>query len=537
MSKTKYIFVSGGVISGLGKGITAASLGLLLESAGYKTSIIKADMYLNQDAGTMNPLEHGEVFVADDGTESDQDLGHYERFMNKNLSRYNYFSMGQVYAEVLRKERSLEYGGKCVEGHVHIPEEIIKRINNTAKIDKCDFLIIEVGGTVGEYQNMMFFESIRRLKQEMPERVALMHVVYLPIPPFLGEMKSKPAQASIYELYRLGLQPDFVVCRGQEKIDEKRRRTLAFNTGVCEDCIFNNADVDTIYRTPMIFKDQQMEVKVLKKFKLKPKKKDLNEWQRMLVKINSSKKEVKIAIMGKYFTSGNFKLEDSYVCVIEAIKHAAWFLGRKPAIQWFDVENFKEAELAKFDGVIVPQGWGSRGVEGKIKAVQYAREHKVPYLGLCFGMQMAVIEYARHVAKLTDANSTEVNPKTKFPVIHVMEDQKEYLAKNQYGGTIRLGAWPCAIKPGTILAKAYGKATVSERHRHRYEFNNDYKQILERNGLVISGTSPDGKLVEAVELPKDVHPFFVGTQFHPEYKSRPLSPHPIFIEFLKACQK
>lgn len=537
MSRVKYIFVSGGVISGLGKGITAASLGLLLEGAGYKTSIIKADMYLNQDAGTMNPLEHGEVFVTDDGTESDQDLGHYERFMNINLSRHNYFSMGQVYAEVLRKERALEYGGKCVEGHVHIPEEIIKRINNTARLDKCDLLIIEVGGTVGEYQNMMFFESIRRLRQENPNRVALMHVVYLPIPPFLGEMKSKPAQASIYELYRLGLQPDFVVCRGQEEIDEKRKKTLAFNTGVCEDCIFNNADVNTIYRTPVIFKDQQMEIKVLKKFGLKPKKKDLVEWKKMLAKVSLAKKEVKIAIMGKYFTSGNFKLEDSYVCVIEAIKHAAWFLGKKPIIQWFDVENFKEAELSKYDGIIVPQGWGSRGVEGKIRAVQFAREHKVPYLGLCFGMQMAVVEFARHIAKLTDANSTEVNPKTKFPVIHVMEDQKEYLAKNQYGGTIRLGSWPCAIKPGTTLAKAYGKTEVSERHRHRYEFNNDYKQILERKGLVISGTSPDGKLVEAVELPKDVHPFFVGTQFHPEYKSRPLSPHPIFIEFLKACQK
>lgn len=534
-SKAKYIFVTGGVISGLGKGITAASLGLLLKSAGYRIAIIKADMYLNQDAGTMNPLEHGEVFVTEDGTETDQDLGHYERFLNQDVRRSNYFTMGQIYAEVLAKERALDYRGKCVEGHVHIPEEIIRRLRQAAATTKAEFLIVEVGGTVGEYQNMMFFESIRRLRQEDQRRVAIVHVVYLPVPPFLGEMKSKPAQASIYELYRLGLQPDFVVCRGQTEVDEKRRKGMAFNTGVCEDCIFNDADVETIYRTPLVFADQKMDDKVLKHFKLKRRQTDLAGWRRMLKKADESKKEVKVAILGKYFTSGNFKLEDSYVCVVEAIKHAAWAVGLKPVIGWFDVEKLDERELARFDGIIVPQGWGFRGVEGKITAVKYAREKKVPYLGLCFGMQMAIVEFARNVAKLAGANSSEVDPKTRYPVIHIMPEQKKYLEDHQYGGTIRLGAWPCKIVPKTVLAGIYKKAEISERHRHRYELNNEFREILEKKGLVISGTSQDGKLVEAIELPRKVHPFFVGTQFHPEYKSRPLSPHPIFVEFLRAA--
>ena len=551
--QTKYVFVSGGVISGLGKGINTASISLLLKSAGYKVSAQKADMYLNLDAGTMNPLEHGEVFVTEDGLETDQDLGHYERFLNQDLYRHNYFTMGQVYYDVIARERSLEYAGKCVEGHIHIPQEIIKKIKSAAKKDESDIFIVEVGGTVGEYQNVMFFEAIRRMKQAEPDNVFLIHLVYLVVPPFLGEMKSKPAQNSIYDLYKLGLQPNFVICRSQKEIDTKRKKTISFNTGIREDHILSAPDVDSIYKIPLVLQDQKLDTLLLEEMKLKHKSADMKKWTAMTDKINKSKKDVRIAIAGKYFTSGAFALEDSYVCVIEAIKHAAWKKGLNPVIKWFDVERFEdpkekalvEEELKEFDGIIVPQGWGSRAVEGKLKAVEWARTNKVPYLGLCFGMQMAVIEYARNVLGLNDANSEEVNPTTKDPVIHIMPNQKEYLEKKQYGGTIRLGAWPCKLDKNSILYKAYknegserlNEETVEERHRHRYEFNNDYLKQLEKAGMVISGTSPDGKLVESIELPIDVHPFFVGTQFHPEYKSRPLAPHPIFVGFIEACIK
>ena len=548
---TKLIFVTGGVISGLGKGITTASLSLLLKSAGYKVSVLKADMYLNVDAGTMNPLEHGEVFVTEDGLETDQDMGHYERFLNRNLSKYNYMTMGQVYNNVLKRERSLGYGGKCVEGHIHIPEEITKMILDVAEKDETDILLIEVGGTVGEYQNVMFYESIRRLKQKFPDDTFLIHLVYLLTPDFLGEMKSKPAQTSIYELYRLGLQPDFIVTRSGEPIDKKRKNTIAFNTGVKKEHIISAADVDTIYRVPLVFKEQKMVKKLLSHVGLDYKGNgEIKKWKKMLEKALNAKEKVKIAMVGKYFASGDFSLEDSYVCVIEAIKHASWAQDLKPEIVWFNsekLENPKTEEeikkkLLEFDGIIVPQGWGSRGVEGKIKTVQFARENNIPYLGLCFGMQMAVIEYARNVLGLEGANSEEVDKDTNHPVIHIMPDQKEYLKKNNYGGTIRLGAWPCKLGEETVLQKAYAKfdgeveeGVVQERHRHRYEVNEAYKEKLENGGLRICGTSPDGKLAEAVELPKDKHPFFVGTQFHPEYKSRPLSPHPLFCAFIEAA--
>jgi CTP synthase len=547
----KYIFVTGGVISGLGKGIITASSSLLMKSAGYKVSALKADMYLNVDAGTMNPLEHGEVFVTEDGLETDQDLGHYERFLNQNLTKGSYFTMGQVYYDVIMRERSLEFAGKCVEGNIHIPQEIIHKIKESAKKSEAEILFVEVGGTVGEYQNIMFFEAIRRMKQADPENVFLIHLVYLVVPGFLGEMKSKPAQASIYELYKLGLQPNFVVCRSETEIDEKRKTTIAFNTGVKKENIISAPDVNSIYKIPLILRDQGMDKKLLKEIGLeRARKKDLVEWTALSKTIDKEKEPVKVAIAGKYFTSGNFSLEDSYVCVIEAIKHAAWKLGKEPIIKWFDVERFEDSneekkikeELKDFGGIIVPQGWGSRGVEGKLKCVKFARENKIPYLGLCFGMQMAAIEFSRNVLGLIDANSEEVNPETKHPIIHVMPLQKEYLAKKKYGGTIRLGAWPCKLKEGTIAQKSYKKwgkdlienNIVMERHRHRYELNNEYREQLEKAGLIISGTSPDGVLCETIELPKNEHPFFVGTQFHPEYKSRPLSPHPLFVGFLQA---
>lgn len=555
---TKIIFVTGGVISGLGKGITTASLSLLFKSAGYTVSVLKADMYLNVDAGTMNPLEHGEVFVTEDGAETDQDMGHYERFLNRNLSSYNYMTMGQVYYNVLMKERRLGYGGKCVQGHIHIPEEITNIILDVTKKDKTDILFVEVGGTVGEYQNVMFYETIRRLKQKYPEDIFLVHLVYLLKPDFLGEMKSKPAQTSIYELYKLGLQPNFVVARSHEPIDEKRANTIAFNTGIKMEHIIAEPDVDTIYKVPLVLKKQDMVRKLLKVMGLKYKSGvEIKEWEKMLEGAETTKKKVRVAIVGKYFKSGNFSLEDAYVCVIEAIKHASWAENVKPEIVWFNSEELENPETEKmvkeklkdFDGIVVPQGWGSRGVEGKIKTVQFARENKIPYLGLCFGMQIAVIEYARNILGLKGANSEEVDESTSHPVIHIMPNQKEHLKEKNYGGTIRLGAWPCRLKKGSLLEKAYltkgperikaenGAKTVPERHRHRYEVNNDYKENLEKAGLIISGTSPDGKLVEAVELPTKAHPFFVATQFHPEYKSRPLSPHPIFRAFIEACKQ
>jgi CTP synthase len=550
--QTKYIFVTGGVISGLGKGILTASTGLLLKNHGYKVSVLKADMYLNLDAGTMNPLEHGEVFVTEDGMETDQDLGHYERFLNKDLHKHNYVTMGRIYYDVITRDRQLGYGGKCVEGHIHVPEECIQHIKQTAEQDEADIMLIEVGGTVGEYQNIMFYEAIRRLKQMEPDNVFIIDLVYLPIPEFLGEMKSKPAQASIYELYKLGLQPTFVVCRSDKEVDEKRKKTIAINTGVKLENIFADPDVDTIYKIPGMLREQDYDAKLLEELKLSPSKTTDESWFNFVADIDKPKEEVTIAITGKYFTSGDFSLKDAYVCVIEAIKHAAWKTGIRPNIRWFDVEEMEneetrasmEEELAQCQGIIVPQGWGSRGVEGKLKVVEFARTKKIPYLGLCFGMQMAVIEYARNVLGLKDANSEEVDPKTKNPVIHIMPDQKEYLKSRNYGGTIRLGAWPCKLNEESNLFNLYKKYSpsklddeniVMERHRHRYEYNNEYRDKLTQAGLVICGTSPDDKLVEAVELPKHVHPFFLGTQFHPEYKSRPLDPHPTFIGLLDAA--
>jgi CTP synthase len=542
---TKYIFVTGGVISGLGKGISTASIALLLKSAGYKVSVLKVDMYLNIDAGTMNPLEHGEVFVTDDGLETDQDLGNYERFLSQTLHRHNYMTMGQVYWEVLNKERSLGYKGATVQGHIHVPEAIIEKITNTGKKDKADIVLIEVGGTVGEYQNVMFFEAIRRFKQKYPKNVFIIHLVYLLMIDSLGELKSKPAQASIYELYKLGLHPDMIVCRSKEAMDEKRKERISFNTGIDENYIIKAQDVKSIYEIPIIFEEQKVHEKLLKLMSLKTKSKDLKNWEKMLANRESAKKEIKIAIVGKYFTSGSYSLEDAYVCVIEAIKHASWAQNVKPVIKWLDVENYKLTQLKEFDGVIIPQGWGSRGVEGKIKAIEFLRKNKIPYLGLCFGMQMAAIEYARNVLKLKDANSEEADPNTPNPIIHIMPNQKEYLGKNQYGGTIRLGSWPCKVKENSLLEYAYKKfgkddiekGIINERHRHRYEVNNEYKEKLIEKGLIISGTSPDGKLAEVVELPKSVHPFFLGTQFHPEYKSWPLKPHPLFMAFIEACLK
>lgn len=550
----KYIFISGGVISGVGKGITTASISLLLKSRGFKVAPIKCDPYVNIDAGTIRPQEHGEVFVCDDGIETDQDLGHYERFLNDSLSRANYVTTGQIYQEIIRRERAFEYEGEDVEVVPHVPEEMIRRFKEAGEKKQADFVIVEIGGTVGEYQNILFIEANRIMKVRDKEDVLHVHVGYLPTPLSIGEMKSKPVQTSVKILNETGIQPDFIIGRSIKPMDQKRKERLAWLCNVDIEDIISNPDVQSIYEVPLILEKQQLTDKILRRFGLRsPKNKDLKKWQELVKGIKkiekSNARKVKIAIVGKYQRVGDFKLEDAYISVVEAIKHAAWENKVKQEILWIDSEKIENCGLPRklkmADGIIVPQGWGSRGVEGKIKAVQYARENKIPYLGLCFGMQMAVIEFARNVCGLKGANSAEVNPKTPHPVIHIMPDQKKYLQKHQYGGTIRLGTWPCRVKSETLLWKIYqrlktkdqGPKTIFERHRHRYEFNNEYKEKLTKAGLVISGVSPDGKLVEAIELSKKQHPFFVGTQFHPEYKSRPLNPHPLFVQFFKAVEQ
>ena len=530
----KYILVSGGVLSGLGKGITAASLGLLLQSRGYKVTIMKCDMYLNIDAGTMNPLEHGEVFVTQDGLETDQDLGHYERFLGVSLSKANYMTNGQVYKWVLDKERALEYEGKCVEPYHHIPPEIVNRWRKAGEAGKADLVIVELGGTVGEYEGLLFFEAYRRLKLQAPKDVVLVHVGYLPAPGNIGELKSKPLQQSISTLNSLGIMPDFVVGRAEKPVDDKRKEKIALASGLPVENIISNPDLDSVYKVPLFLKKEKLDLKILKKLSLKIGKSDLQKWTEMVQNVDKKKeKTVQIGIVGKYQRSGDYILQDSYVSVVEALKHASAKTGIGIKLNWIDSEDVN-MNLDGMDAVLVPQGWGKRGIEGKVRAIKYAREKGIPYLGLCFGMQMATIEFARDVLGMKDANTEEAGDGTKHPVIHVMDYQKELIKSKRFGGTIRLGAWPLKIKKGTLLEKIYRKNLVlNERHRHRYEFNNKYRERFEKAGFVISGTSPDGNLVEAIELKG--HKFFVGTQYHPEYISRALSPHPLFVKFLEAA--
>lgn len=533
----KYIFVSGGVISGIGKGIATSSIALLLKVAGFRVSPLKIDPYLNVDAGTMNPIEHGEVFVLDDGSETDQDLGNYERFLNEDMDKTNFTTSGQVYLSVIERERSLEYDGDCVEAVPHIPEEIIRRVNEAGRSKKADIVVIEIGGTVGELQNMFIFEANRLLKLKKPEDVMHIHLSYLPIPPSIGEMKSKPAQMSVKELNSMGIQPDILLARSGAPVDALRRKKLALFCSLEPEDIISSPDVPSIYEVPINYEDQGLTDRILGKMGLKRKETDLKEWRKFVKNVKLAEKVVKIGIVGKYFTTGDFTLSDSYISVIEAIKHAAFTQRVKPEISWIDAGKLleKPEQLNKFQGVIVPGGFGSRDVEGKIAAIKYCRENNIPYLGLCYGMQLAVIEFARNVLNLDGANTTENDPKTKYPVIHIMPDQIKKMLDKNYGGSMRLGAWECVLKEGSMVRSLYGKDKISERHRHRYEFNNDFKADFEKYGLSIVGTSPDGKLVEVVEIPS--HPFFAGSQFHPELKSRPLSPHPLFMGFIKAANQ
>jgi len=538
---TKYIFVVGGVMSGVGKGVASASIGRILISKGYNVSAVKIDPYINVDAGTMNPVEHGEVFVTEDGDEMDQDGGNYERFLGRNIYKDNYMTTGRVYLSVIQKERNLEYKGKCVEVVPHIPIEIRDRIHRAAQKSKAEIMIVEIGGTVGEYQNLLFLEAARMMKLYNPQNVSFVMVSYLLVPGKIGEMKTKPTQYAIRTLNGAGIQPDFIIARSEVEVDEPRRKKIAINCNIRPEDVISAPDIDSIYDVPLNFEKEDLGKRILEKFGLKERKSDLSDWKAMVERGKKATKEIKIGIVGKYFESGDFCLTDSYISVIEAIKHASNVNDCKSKLSWINVKEVEEKGidiLKEYDGIIIPQGWGSRGSEGKIKAIQYCRENKVPYFGLCYGMQMAVVEFSRNVLGYKDANSIEANPETKHPVIHIMSGQEETIKDKGYGGTIRLGGWKCKIKQGTHLCEAYnrdekGIKEVLERHRHRYEFNNEFREELEANGLVVGGTSPDDKIVESIEITD--HPFFIGVQFHPEYISRPLEPHPLFVEFIKVC--
>jgi CTP synthase len=536
----RYIFVIGGVMSGVGKGTVTASVGKILQSKGFKVTAIKIDPYINIDAGTMNPTEHGEVFVTVDGDETDQDIGNYERFLDIDITSANYMTTGRVYQTVIERERNLEYDGHCVEVVPHVPEEVIRLITRAGRAAKADFVLIEVGGTVGEYQNILFLEAARMMKIKRPKNVLFILVSYLPIPSKIGEMKSKPTQYAVRTLNSAGIQPDFIVGRAEVPIDEPRKQKLAIHCNVNPADIISAPDVDYIYEVPLNLEAEGLGDRILRKFGFKARPRDLSDWQNLVKTIKNPRKEVKIAIVGKYFATGNFMLADSYISVIEALKHASWAHQAAPVLTWLNSEEYEKnpaklKELSNYDGVVVPGGFGSRGVEGKIAAIKYVRERQIPYFGLCFGMQLAVIEFARHQCGLLDANSAEVSRRTKNPVIYILPEQAKNVAAKKYGGSMRLGAYPCELKPGSLAARAYGQELVSERHRHRFEVNNAYRQSLEDKGLVISGINPGRNLVEIIELPG--HPWFVGTQFHPEFQSRPLRPHPLFKDFIGACLK
>ena len=539
----KYIFVLGGVMSGVGKGVVTSSVGLLLQQKGYPVNLVKIDPYLNVDAGTMNPTEHGEVFVLRSGMETDQDMGNYERFLNRDLTNADYMTSGMVYQSVIERERSLGYGGKCVEAIPHVRDEILRRIEEAATYNGSRVSVIEIGGTIGDFQNALFIEAARILKMKYPDDVLFVMVSYLPTPGTLGEMKTKPTQTAVRDLNSYGVQPDFIIARSKEPVDEKRKEKIAIWCNVRKDRIISAPDISSIYEAPLNFEKDKLGDAMLDALKLPEKKKaSLAAWKKFaLAAVDTKAPEVSIAIVGKYFDTGDFMLSDAYLSVIEAIKFSAAKLGRRPKITWINSKQIEKggakaiAELKKYQGIIVPGGFGESGIEGKIKTIQYAREHKIPYFGLCYGMQLMVIEYARNLLGLRNAHTTEIQKNSEDPVVDVMFEQKKHLADNKYGGTMRLGAYPAYLKKGTMARGAYKKELVEERHRHRYEINPSYIKQLEAAGLVFSGTSPDGILMEIAELPRKVHPFMLGTQFHPELQARPLDPHPLFTEFLKAA--
>ncbi|MBT3419187.1 MAG: CTP synthase [Candidatus Magasanikbacteria bacterium] len=533
----KFIFVVGGVMSSVGKGVTSASITAILKTRGYNVTNIKCDMYVNIDAGTMRPTEHGEVFIGEDGIEADQDLGNYERFTGNKMTGANYVTTGQVYQEVIRKERNLEYGGEDVEVVPHVPEEIIRRIMVAQEKAEADITIIEIGGTVGEYQVLLFLEAARIMKVRYPHDVAFVLVSYLPLPAHIGEMKTKPTQYAVRTLNGAGIQANFIIARGPERLDQRRRDKLTEVCNLVEGTVIAAPDCDSIYDVPLLFHEQELDVKLLEILGLELREAHMEPWRDLSSRIKSFDKEIKIAVVGKYFATGAFTLSDSYISVIEAAKHAAWKLGVKPILEWVDSENFEKdptsiENLSAYDAILVPGGFGSRGIEGIVMAITYAREHKVPYFGLCYGMQLACVEFARNIMGKSTANTIEVDPNTSDPIIILNPNQAKNIREEKYGATMRLGAYDCTLVSGSKSFEAYGIEDISERHRHRYEFNNVYKDAMHAAGLEIVGMNTESDLVEIVEL-KD-HPFFVGVQFHPEFKSRPLSPHPLFLAFVQA---
>ena len=537
----KYIFVLGGVMSGVGKGVVTSSIGLLLQQKGYPVNLVKVDPYLNVDAGTMNPTEHGEVFVLRSGLETDQDMGNYERFLGRDLTSEDYMTSGMVYQSVINRERALGYGGKFVEAIPHVRDEIMARMEAAAEYNGSRISVIEIGGTVGDFQNALFIEAARTLKMKYPDSVAFVMVSYLPVPGTIGEMKTRPTQHAVRELNSYGVQADFLVARSSHPLDEKRKEKLAIWCNIPQDHVISAPDISSIYQAPLNFEKDKFGDQLLEALALPAKKKaSLAKWANFVkAATNEKAPTIDIAIVGKYFDTGDFVLSDAYLSVIEAIKFSAAKLGKRAKITWVNSKDFEKgkpvAMLAKYQGIIVPGGFGETGIEGKIKAIQYAREHKIPYFGLCYGMQLMVIEYARHVAGFKDGHTTEIKKSAEHPIVDIMLDQKAHLEGGKYGGTMRLGVYPAYLKKGTMARAAYKKELVEERHRHRYEINPEYIKPLEAAGLVFSGTSPDGVLMEIAELPKKVHPFMLGTQFHPELQARPLDPHPLFTEFLKAA--
>ena len=528
---TKYVFVTGGVVSGLGKGITAASLGRLLKNRGYKVTIQKFDPYINVDPGTMSPYEHGEVFVTDDGSETDLDLGHYERFINENLTQNSSVTMGKIYSNVIEKERRGDYLGKTVQVIPHITNEIKEKIYSFEDTDT-DIVITEVGGTVGDIEGLSIIEAIRQVGLEKnPEDVVYIHVTLLPYIFGSNEIKSKPTQHSVKELQSLGIQPDILVCRTEQEIPETIKDKLALFCNVRKSSVIQNKTADNLYAVPLMLEEEGLAREVCNHLRLDKYVPDNSNWEKMINEIRQiGDEKVKIAIVGKYI-----QLEDSYLSVIESLHHAGFANKIKVDIELIDSETINSenvsSKLAGLQGIIVPGGFGNRGVEGKIEAIKYARENKIPFLGICLGMQSAVLEFARNVLGLKDANSSEFSATTQNPVIHIMDDQ---IGVDQKGGTMRLGAYPCILKEGTLARELYGTDKISERHRHRYEYNNDYRERLENAGLICSGTSPDGRLVEIVEF-RD-HPYFIAGQFHPELKSRPNKPAPLFVGLVKAAK-
>lgn len=529
-------------MSGVGKGIATSSIGKILQGRGLTVTALKIDPYVNVDAGTMNPTEHGEVFVMEGGLETDQDMGNYERFLEVDLPDVNYMTTGSVYQSVIQRERNLEFDGKCVEVVPDVPLEAIRRIKTAARKADADVTLIEIGGTVGEYQNILFLEAIRMMKREHPKDVAVVMVSFLPVPHSIGEMKTKPTQTAVRILNGAGVFADFILARGPVAVDKRRKEKIARFCNVPLEHVISAPDIESVYDVPVNFEQDDFSNQLCDFLGVKHKRKsDLEAWKKFVRKSKNGKDTVKIAVVGKYFNSGDFVLSDVYLSVIEAIKYSAYHQSLKPEIDYISSTDFTDKKnlrkLRKYDGVLIPGGFGTTGIKGKLNVIEYVRRNKIPYFGICYGMQLAVLEYAQNVLKLKNASTEEINEKAKHLVIGVMPDQKEKIKNKDMGGSMRLGECPAVLKKGTIAAKAYKVEEITERHRHRYEVNPEYVDALTEHGVIFSGTSPNGKLMEIMELSAKEHPFFVGVQFHPEFHARPLSPHPIFSAFVRSAYK